>query len=72
MYLILNRTNHTCLKHSNDFPNLDYFLDNGDDIIVISMYSDTIKVPYCVESNNTKQWEWKEYYTFGNISLRIT
>ena len=36
-------------------------LDNGDDIIVISTYSNTIKVPVGFGTKYKGQWEWKEY-----------
>lgn len=62
MYYIINRTTNITTKVSGGWPDLDPLLNLGDDIIVISTYSNTIKVPF-IESveYNVNVWEWKEY-----------
>lgn len=63
MYKILNRTkNESIITHGN-WPSdlLNSLLNNGNDVIVMSTYSNTIKVPFKVESNGETLWEWKEY-----------
>jgi len=61
MYIIINKTKQSCIKTTGHFPNLDKELDEGDRIIIISLYSNTIKVPYNVEYNGVKEWEWEDY-----------
>lgn len=63
MYIIINKTTgHTTQMHGN-YPQteLDELLDAGNDIIIISLYSNTIKVPYLVVENGLRYWENKEY-----------
>lgn len=61
MYLIINKTEQKTYKHEGSFPNLDDMLDKGDKVIVISLYSNTIKVPYLTELNGIREWEWTNY-----------
>ena len=69
MYLIiktLDRINvdYNCIiSCTGDFPTAitEELLNLGNDIIVISLYSNTIKVPYLTELNGIESWEWKEY-----------
>lgn len=48
MYYIINKTTKTSITKEGDFPSeyLQDRLNEGDDIIVISLYSNTIKIPY--------------------------
>jgi hypothetical protein len=57
MYIIVNKTKGTTVNHSGNFPDLDRYLEQGDLIIVISTYSNTIKVPM----QTTSEWEWIDY-----------
>lgn len=57
MYYIINRTTNQTTVHHGDWPNLNEQLTNGDDIIVVSFYSNTIKTPYM----ENDCWEWKDY-----------
>ena len=57
MYYIINKTTNQTTTHHGDWPNLNEQLTNGEDIIVISVYSNTIKVPYM----ENDCWEWKDY-----------
>lgn len=65
MYIIINNTTkHTdCI--SGDFPAkaVESMLNKGEKFIVISIYSDTIKVPrsWSVNWDSTVEWEWDEY-----------
>lgn len=63
MYYIINRTKNSTLTHKGAFPGdyLDDLLNKGDEIIVISTYSNTIKVPYSVELNGEIEWEYNNY-----------
>ena len=61
MYLIINKTKKTNKVCGGDFPNLDEDLNNGDKIIVVSYYSNTIKVPHYTLLNGIKEWEWEDF-----------
>jgi hypothetical protein len=63
MYIVINRTKRTETKYKGSFPYslLVDLLENGDDLIVISTYSNTIKVPYYIEHNGVKEWEWESF-----------
>jgi hypothetical protein len=58
MYYIINRTTNQTTTHYGNFPDVDDLLNGGDDIIIISLYSNTIKVPYKEYDDN---WGWKDY-----------
>ena len=60
-YLVVDKTNNTSFKHKGDFPNLEEILNRGDDIIVLSYYSNTIKIPFKVTLSGVIDWEWKEF-----------
>ena len=61
MYIIINKSKRSTIKCEGDWPDLDEELNTGDEIIVISLYSNTIKVPYKVEHNGIVEWEWDNY-----------
>ena len=70
MYTIINRTTKENIQISGDFPyrTLIEMLEKGDDLIVMSSYSRTIKVPYLDEDSNnhgqtksSKDWLFKDY-----------
>ena len=64
MYIIINRTDNSSKTHEGSWP-LDYLeglLNNGEDVIVMSLYSNTIKVPSKVIENGIVEWNWKDYY----------
>lgn len=64
MYIIINKTQYKTVYKQGNFPDMYEELERGDDIIVISLYSNTIKVPYIDHSQNgygKNIWEWKEY-----------
>lgn len=60
-YIIINRTDkvHECTN--GDFPDLTDKLNAGKDIIVISLYSNTIKIPIKEELYGEIEWDWKDY-----------
>ena len=68
MYIIINKTRQTCDRHTGNFPNLDKLLNKGDKIIIISLYSNTIKVPYFVDYNGIKEWDWEDF-SLHNIGI---
>jgi hypothetical protein len=57
MYIIVNKTKNTIVHYSGNFSNLDEDLEQGDLIIIISTYSNTIKVPI----KKGSYWEWIDY-----------
>jgi len=61
MYIILNSTTNTKAIHEGGFPNLDEELNRGDKIVIISSYSNSIKVPYSYTENGIIYWEWDSY-----------
>ena len=63
MYTIINKTKGKEFKLTGNWPSdiIEYMLNNGDDIIVISSYSNTIKIPVGFGTEYEGQWEWKEY-----------
>ena len=61
MYIVINNTTKTTTHIEGSFPNLEEQLNNGDHIIVISLYSNTIKVPHKVEEYNEIEWEWEDF-----------
>lgn len=69
MYIIINSTTgiNTSVKGNFPLELIVAMLENDDDVIIISLYSNTIKVPYVGENvnyNETKSgldWEFKDY-----------
>jgi hypothetical protein len=63
MYIAINKTKNTHTIYEGSFPStvLEQDLNNGDKIIVISYYSNTIKIPYSTEMNGIMEWEWEDY-----------
>lgn len=63
MYIIHNKTRNTTVQYEGSWPSkmLEKQLDKGDRLIVISLYSNTIKVPYEVEQYNVREWEWESF-----------
>ena len=47
---------------AQDIPALlEKMLEAGDRVIVISLYSNTIKVPYLEELNGLREWYWENF-----------
>ena len=67
MYKILNRTTGKIINVEGDWPDtlITKLLNEDNDIIVISFYSNTIKIPFEIDGVNTndRDWNWKEYKT---------
>jgi hypothetical protein len=63
MYIIHNKTKQTFSKYEGCWPSelLEKQLEKGDRVIVISLYSNTIKVPYKLEYNGVVEWEWENF-----------
>ena len=63
MYVIINKTQRKEFRITGSWPSdiVDYMLNNGDDLIVISTYSNTIKIPVGFGTECEDEWEWKEY-----------
>jgi hypothetical protein len=63
VYTIVNKTTKVTYTHTGNFPMsfVDSLLNADNDIIVISTYSNTIKVPQLVVENGETRWEWTDY-----------
>jgi len=63
MYIIHNKTKNTTTHYEGSFPGglLEKQLEEGDRIIVISLYSNTIKIPHKVEEYGVIEWEWEDF-----------
>jgi hypothetical protein len=64
MYLIINKTTKETLSHKGNWPYsyVESLLDKDDDFIVISLYSNTVKIPCGYkELNSIKDYQWKEF-----------
>ena len=63
MYIIQNKTKNTTTRFKGSFPitMLENLLNKGDKLIVISLYSNTLKVPYSFEEYGETCWEWKDF-----------
>ena len=45
-YIVINKTRQLTTKYEGKFPSfVEDFLEAGEDIIIISLYSDTVKIP---------------------------
>jgi len=69
MYIIINKTKQSKLYQTGNWPMnlLEQMLDRGDRVIVISLYSNTIKVPYKEEYNGIVEWYWENYPMDENV-----
>lgn len=62
MYIIINKTQNKNVYYEGNFPDMYEELERGDDIIIVSLYSNTIKIPYISDVEYGENiWEWKEY-----------
>ena len=63
MYIIINSTSKTEVNHSGSYPinYIEDLLNKGDKLIVISLYSNTIKVPKLVNHGHYEEWSMDEY-----------
>ena len=62
MYIVINKTQNKALDIGGNFPDMYEELENGDKIVIISTYSNTIKVPYIHHVEYGENiWEWEEY-----------
>lgn len=71
MYIIINKTRQSNTPYEGSWPveHLEQMLNKGDRVIVISLYSNTVKVPYYVEYNGIKEWEWENYPFFQHTEI---
>ena len=59
MYILLNKTTKETDQYYN-LPDLTQLLVNGNDLILISLYSNTIKFPFLEECDGIKYWSCTE------------
>jgi hypothetical protein len=59
MYIIINKTQKTCVKYTGEFPEqgLEKLLEGGERIVVINMYDNSVMVPV----GKTGSWSWDSY-----------
>lgn len=65
MYIIVDNTNGITLTHKGDWPSnwLAEQADKGIDLIIISLYSNTVKVIDKIDENyDGKTYVFKEYH----------
>jgi hypothetical protein len=69
MYVIINNSTKKTWNVEGTFPStfIERMLDEGDDVFVISFYSNTIKFPYCVRGacswgneHFPGEWDYRE------------
>lgn len=75
MYIIVNKTTNTNTNVVGNFPSdlTTEMLNRKEDIIIISLYSNTIKIPYLVTEWNTygeNVYEWKDFKLPKELSNR--
>ena len=74
MYIIhINEKNSPFTRISQVEGNFPYFmliehLEKGNNVLVISLYSNTIKVPYKVVENGDEYWEFEDFNVDTSIS----
>jgi len=61
MYIIINKTQNKTVKMWGNFPDMYEELERGDNLIIISFYSNPIKVPYNYVENGLSYWDYIEY-----------
>lgn len=63
MYIVRNNTKNTTIYYEGGWPNalLENLLEKGNDIIVISLYSNTIKVPNKEDYCGITEWDWVDF-----------
>lgn len=61
MYIVCNHTERTVSRFKGNFPAefIEEKLRGENKLIVISLYSNTIQIPY--KKENLDEWEWKEF-----------
>ena len=64
MYLIINSTTNKTTIVEGSFPaeELEQMLIKEEKVIVISLYSNTIKIPHSVTYYYEPSWEWEDYH----------
>jgi hypothetical protein len=59
MYIIINKTQKTCIKYTGDFPTqgMNALLGRDERIVVINMYDNSVMLPTRLDEGV----EWEEY-----------
>lgn len=69
MYIIINATKRETYRYYGNFPDTacEEMLDKGEDVIFISLYSNTVKVPRALSDEHVQayrldsKWEWTNF-----------
>ncbi len=71
MYVVINKTTGKNLNYTGSFPynEIIELLEQGDDIIIVSTYSNTVKIPYLDtntnnygETKSSHNWCFREHF----------
>lgn len=68
MYIVINSTKNTRSIVKGNFPDVEQLLNSGDKIVIVSKYSNTLKVPRIGHNTNDYGdiiWTWDDF----NLSL---
>ena len=60
-YIVINKTKNKSFRYKGNFPNVEQELEQGDKMVIVSLYSNTIKVPYSTKFNGITEWNWDDY-----------
>jgi hypothetical protein len=69
MYIVINVTTKKTSNIEGSFPSsfIEQMLNKGEEVLVLSFYSNTIKFPYCVrqasswdDENYPAEWDYRE------------
>ena len=75
-YYIINRTTGSTAAHKGSWPGsaLDTLIGLGNDIIVVSTYSNTIKIPtdQFETTEGDMSYNWKEYKLPAELTKNLT
>ena len=68
MYIVINSTKRTSKIVTGSFPidEIELMLNNGENLIIISLYSNTIKVPY-----HDGEWDYYEYQLPKGVEIKL-
>lgn len=72
MYIIIKNDRNQTITHKGDWPfeYLEDCLNRGENLVVISLYSNTLKVPKLKgEMYGEKVWDWDNFSLTGAFNV---